>query len=294
MHILPRSAGAVAAHFVWPGRVAVDTVVVLMVDPDLALRRDDVIDRLRTAGCVFAEEEADILVQSAGDATTLEMMVASRLGGQPLEYVVGWAAFAGLRIAVEPGVFVPRRRTEFLVELVLAEVSEGSTVIDMCCGSGAIAAALAVQRPGARLYAVDIDVAAVDCARRNLDGLATVLRGDLDEPLPRSLIGRVDVIVANAPYVPTGAIGLLPHEARDHEPMATLDGGSDGVEIQRRIAAIASRWLRRDGGLFIETSAAQAALTMDACVANGLAARIVTSDVYDAAVVVGVRPHESP
>jgi release factor glutamine methyltransferase len=270
------------------------TVAVLMVDRDLALGRDDMIDRLRAAGCVFAEEEADILMRSASDASALEAMVASRLRGEPLEHVVGWAKFAGMRILVGPGVFVPRRRTEFLVSLTLAEVSTGSTVVDVCCGSGAIAAAIAGHRPGVELFAVDIDAVAVDCARRNLDGLATVLCGDLDEPLPDRLLGRVDVMVANAPYVPTDALEFLPREARDHEPLVTLDGGADGLAVQRRIAETAPRWLRNGGRLLIETSDVQAPLTVEACVANGFSARAVTSEADDATVVVGVWRHESP
>jgi release factor glutamine methyltransferase len=255
-----------------------------------------VVHRLRTAGCVFAEEEAEVLLRAAVDGRTLDHMVAERARGLPLEHVVGWAEFAGLRIAVGLGVFVPRRRTEFLTRMVVDAVSVGtvasrpSVVVDLCCGSGAIAAVVARQRAGTELFAVDVHPAAVECARRNLDGVATVLLGDLYDPLPRARRGAVDVVVANAPYVPTEEIAWLPREARDHEPTVTLDGGPDGVELHRRIAANASEWLRPGGLLFVETSAGQADRTVDAFVEHGLLAEVFTSPDEDATVVAGRLP----
>jgi release factor glutamine methyltransferase len=255
-----------------------------------------VVHRLRTAGCVFAEDEADVLLRAAPDARTLEHMVAERAHGLPLEHLVGWAEFAGLRIAVGLGVFVPRRRTEFLARLVVEAVPAGTTssrppvVVDLCCGSGAIAAVVAARRPGTELFAVDVHPAAVECATRNLDGVATVLLGDLYEPLPRARRGEVDVIVANAPYVPTNELAWLPREARDHEPTVTLDGGPDGVALHRRIAANAAEWLRPGGRLLVETSTGQAERTLDAFVQHGLAAEMRTSPEEDATVVVGCRP----
>ena len=249
--------------------------------------RHAVIERLRAAGCVFAEQEADILFAATRDPAHVEALVAERVLGRPLEQVVGWAEFAGMRIIVEPGVFVPRRRTELLVAQVLELAGASAIVVDLCCGSGAIAAVVAAHRPGADVYAVDIDPDAVRCARRNLGDAGQVLLGDLDTPLPASLRGRVDVIVANAPYVPTSEIRWLPPEARVHERAVTLDGGSDGLDVQRRVAAAAPGWLTSGGHLLIETSAHQCESTVAACTANGFTTQVVTSDDLGAIVVIG-------
>ncbi len=141
----------------------------------------------------------------------LAALVDRRVAGLPLEQVLGWAEFCGLRVVVEPGVFVPRHRTEFLVRQAVALARPGAAVVDLCCGSGAVGLAVAVALGRATLHAVDVDPAAVRCARRNLDAVGgEVHEGDLDDPLPAGLRGRVDVLVANAPYVPTDAVGLLP------------------------------------------------------------------------------------
>src|SRR3954469_3910348 len=103
----------------------------------------DVVRRLRAAGCVFAEDEARLLLREARTADELETLVGRRGGGEPLERGVGWAEFAGLRIAVGPGVFVPRRRTEVLVEEAAALAAPGAVVVDLCCGSGALGVAVA-------------------------------------------------------------------------------------------------------------------------------------------------------
>ena len=113
--------------------------------------------------------------------------------------------------------------------------------------------------------------------------------GDLDAPLPAELRGRVDVVVANAPYVPTEAIALMPPEARDHEARVALDGGADGLDVQRRVAAAAPRWLAGGGHLLIETSEAQAPATAAAMTAAGLSARVARDEDLDATVVVGTR-----
>ncbi|MEU8385699.1 putative protein N(5)-glutamine methyltransferase, partial [Streptosporangium sp. NPDC048865] len=172
-------------------------------------------------------------------------------------------------------------------------------VVDLCCGSGAVGAALvaALDRAEVRVevHSVDIDPAAVRCARRNIaaeDGL--VYEGDLYDPLPATLRGRVDILTANAPYVPTGAIGLLPPEARVHEPRVALDGGADGLRIQRRVTAAAALWLAPGGHLLIETSERQAPHTAEAFARNGLIPRVVHSEELDATVVVGTMPAPHP
>lgn len=244
------------------------------------MSESDLVERLRTAGCVFAEDEARLLSSEAADPAQLERMVERRIAGEPLEQILGWASFCGLRIAVEPGVFVPRRRTEFLVEQVAA--LRPKVLVDLCCGNGAIAAAVQKRTEGVEIHAVDIDPAAVRCARRNLSG--NVYDGDLFDPLPRRLVGYVDVLVANAPYVPTGEVELMPREARLHEARVALDGGADGIDVQRRVIAGTPGWLAPGGHLLIETSPDQASAGLDACAAAGFDARVVRND--DATVLV--------
>ncbi|GAA5119781.1 putative protein N(5)-glutamine methyltransferase [Pseudonocardia adelaidensis] len=250
----------------------------------------DLIARLRAAGCVFAEDEARLLVDAARSSAELAEMVERRVAGLPLEHLLGWAEFAGRRVAVDPGVFVPRRRTELLAREAARRARSGAVVVDLCCGSGAVGVAVAAAVPGIELHAADVDPAAVRCARRNVGAVGGwVHEGDLDAPLPPTLAGRVGVLVANAPYVPTDAVGLMPPEARLHEPRVALDGGADGLDIQRRVAAAAPRWLAPDGHLLIETSERQAPHTAAAMAAAGLAAQVVQDADLDATVVVGRR-----
>jgi len=257
--------------------------------------RSDVVARLRAAGCVFAEDEARLLISAALTPAELTAMVDRRAAGQPLEHVIGWAEFCGLRIAVDPGVFVPRRRTEFLVEqaAALVRLAAGTppVVVDLCCGSGAVGAAIAAALGRAELHAADIDPAAVACARRNLAAAGgRVYAGDLYQPLPATLRGRVDVLAANVPYVPTEEVGLLPPEARTHEPLLALDGGTDGLDILRRVAAAAPRWLAPGGHLLTETSERQAPRAAEAVAASGLTPRVAGSDERNATVIIGTMP----
>jgi len=138
------------------------------VGPLPTLPPADVVAALRTAGCVFAEEEAGLLVEAVRSPAELTSLVARRVAGEPLEHLLGWAEFCGLRIAVGPGVFVPRRRTELLVRLAAPLLRPGDVVVELCCGAAAVATALAATVPGLALHAVDIEPAAVACARRNL------------------------------------------------------------------------------------------------------------------------------
>jgi release factor glutamine methyltransferase len=246
-----------------------------------------VVARLRAAGCVFAEDEARLLIATARTADELSAMVERRAAGLPLEQVLGWAEFCGLRIAVDPGVFVPRRRTEFLVQCAAGLARPGSIVVDLCCGAGAIGAALAAAVDRAEVHAVDIDPAAVDCARRNVPG--HVYQGDLYQPLPARLRGQVRILAANVPYVPTGEIGFLPPEARAHEPLVALDGGPDGLDVLRRVAAGAPDWLAPGGQLLIETSERQVPVAVAAFASSGLAVQVATSADLNAAVVIGTR-----
>ena len=222
--------------------------------------------RLRAAGCVFAEDEAALLLAETDDPAELERMTRLRVEGLPLEHVLGWAEFRGRRYVVAPGVFVPRPRTEHLVELAVAR--GGSTVLDLCCGSGAIGAAVAAE-VGAQLWSTELDPAAVAVARHNV---GRVYEGNLFEPLPRGI--RFDLIVVVAPYVPTAEIALLPHEARDFEPLLALDGGSDGLDLVRRILAEAPEWLAPGGALLTEVSEEQAPVVAAIAESYGLAASV--------------------
>ena len=247
----------------------------------------DVVARLRAAGCVFAEDEARLLIEAAAAPSELDTLVERRAAGTPLEHVLRWADFCDLRIVLDEGVFVPRRRSELLAREAIALARPDAVVLDLCCGSGAVGAAIAAAVDG-EVHAADIDPAAVRCARRNLP-TAHLSVGDLFDPLPASLRRRVDVLVANAPYVPTDAIALLPTEARDHETRIALDGGADGLDVQRRVIAEAPRWLSPAGHLLVETSQGQAFGTMAAFERSGLRARVVRDEDLDATVVIGRR-----
>jgi release factor glutamine methyltransferase len=270
---------------------------------------DAIVRRLRAAGCVFAEDEARLIVDEAADDDQLQSFVARRVSGEPLEYVVGWAEFCGLRVAVAPGVFVPRTRTGLLVREAIRVAPHAPVVLDLCCGAGAIGAAVLARRPDATIHACDIDPAATDCARRTLDAVVDrraardgdkgapvddrpkaphVYTGDLYAPLPSALRGTVDVIVANAPYVPTDQIRLMPPEAREHEALAALDGGEDGLELQRRVAQEAREWLAPHGQLLIETGRRQASATAGILESAGFSVSIARDDEVDGTVAVGV------
>jgi release factor glutamine methyltransferase len=308
-------------------------------------RRSDIVARLRAAGCVFAEDEARLLISEARTPAELTAMVDRRAAGLPLEHVIGWAEFCGLRIAVDPGVFVPRRRTEFLVSQAVlldrppaparpgAAVAGGSggpppradmgraqarasgvqarasgdrtgateartgitgartVVVDLCCGSGAVGAALAAALGEIELHAADIDPAAAACARRNVAATGgRVYEGDLYDPLPAALRGRVDLLAANVPYVPADEVGLLPPEARTHEPRVALDGGADGLDVLRRVAADAVGWLAPGGHLLTEISDRQAPGAVKAVAGGGLIPRVASSEELNATVIIGTRP----
>jgi len=244
-----------------------------------------VVDRLRAAGCVFAEDEARLLTSAASSNEGLEALVARRVAGEPLEYVLGWVEFDGLKLAIEPGVFVPRRRTELLARSAASVVESGDVLVDLCCGCGAVAAAVAAAAAEVAVHAVDVDETAVACARRNVPG--DVYLGDLYVPLPAELFGRVAVVTGNAPYVPTEALSTMPIEARDYEPRIALDGGTDGLDVLRRIVVGAPAWLRPGGWLFVESSRAQARLLVSQMTAVGFEATVRTDQEIGGTVVVG-------
>lgn len=242
--------------------------------------------RLRAAGCVFAEDEAALLQEAAATPADLERLVGARVRGVPLEHLVGWVDFHGLRIGVGPGVFVPRQRTTLMVDEAIRLARPDCVLVDLCCGSGAVGAAVLAAVPDVELHASDIDPVAVRWARSNLPA-SRVHRGELFAGLPRDLRGRVDVLTCNAPYVPTDAVALMPPEARDHEPLRTLDGGTDGLAVIRRVVAEAGDWLAPGGALLFEVGESQAAAAGVLVELAGLTPSVVRRRELGAAVVIG-------
>jgi release factor glutamine methyltransferase len=266
--------------------------------PDLGRRRALrawATGELAAAGCVSARAEADWLLEEAPDDRALRAMVARRVAGEPLQYVIGWAPFGRLRLAVGPGVFVPRPETEGLADRAatrLRAAAPPAAAVDLCTGSGAIACFLAAEVPGARVLATELDPGALAWAWANAERHGVeLLAGDLDAPLPPELAGRVDVLCANVPYVPSGAIATMPRDVRDHEPRLALDGGPDGLDVLRRLAARAGHWLAPGGWLFCEIGEDQAEAAAALLTAAGLAEVAVHPDLVGRdRIVEGTRP----
>ena len=251
---------------------------------------DDVlVARLRAAGCVYAEDEAALLRAEAAGTDHLEAMVVRRCAGEPLETVIGWVELCGVRAVVEPGVFVPRRRSELLIRAAVERLAPGDALIDLCCGSGALGLAAATLVPGVEVHAADLDPRACEVATRNLARVrGTAYCGDLFAALPVALRHRCSGVIATVPYVPTDRLALLPSEARDHEPLMTLDGGPDGLVLARRVVAEAGQWVRAGGWLLIETTDEQAASLAPWAMMYADQTRVIVDDDLDATVVVAV------
>lgn len=246
--------------------------------------------RLHASGSSFAVEEARLLIAEAEDNKELAAMIERRSGGEPLQQILGWAMFAGKRVMIAPGVFVPRRRTELLFLLAAKYTERGDVVLDMCCGAGPISMALATVKRNVELHCSDIDPVAIECAEKNLEGTGAITYvGDMFEPLPVVLRGRINTLVANVPYVPAAAIEQMPPEARQYEARAALDGGEDGLDFQRRLIEEAPGWIKRDGCLIFETSESQAEASLELCRAAELKPELVTDEELEATAVVAWR-----
>ena len=229
-------------------------------------------------------------------------MVDRRVAGLPLEHVIGWAEFCGLRIAVDPGVFIPRRRTEFLVRQAVALARQPGQSASPLPGRGRSSLTCAAARaPSAPQWSrawgrpnctpLTSTRPRCACARRNIAASGgQVYEGDLYQPLPGTLRDRVRILVANVPYVPTGEIELLPPEARCYEARVALDGGPDGLDVLRRVTAAAPLWLAPGGHLLFETSERQAPLAAGIVARDGLIPRVASSGELNATVVIGTRP----
>lgn len=180
-------------------------------------------------------------------------LVSARARRVPLQHLIGSAAFGPLTLTVGPGVFIPRPETEALLEWAMAqELPPKPLIVDLCTGSGALALALAQHRPDARVIAVDDSPSALEYARRNAAGSGVeVLAADVTAPgLPAELDGRVDLLVANPPYIPAGA--ELEPEVADHDPAHALFGGADGMAVIGPIVGLAGRWLREGARCAVE------------------------------------------
>jgi release factor glutamine methyltransferase len=219
---------------------------------------DEAVLALRAAGCVHAEDEATLIWDTYADPSARAAAVADRASGYPLEQVVGWARFGPVRVALAPGVFVPRRRAEAIVAAARSSRPDAGVVVDLGCGAGALAASLAVLLPSAEVHGVDIDEAALESARRT--GGFHVHHGSWWSGLPSSLKGRVDLAVAYLPHVPTAQLDEIHPDFRSNEPTLSVDGGPDGLDHLRAVLAEVDEWLA-PGGVFVTLlSTAQAAI----------------------------------
>jgi release factor glutamine methyltransferase len=227
---------------------------------------------------------------STAEAKAFGRALCRRCTGVPLQHLTGEQAFRLLTLEVRPGVFVPRPETETVVDVALEMSGDRPVVADLCTGSGAIALAIAHERPGAVVFATDISAEAVALARANASRLGLSVRveqGDLFEPLPSELRGAVDLVVANPPYLPAGDGPSLPADVRA-DPASALFGG---VELYARLFADARQWLRPDGVVVVEIDAREGAAITGAARAVGFVQVRVVEDLTDRdRVVSGRRP----
>lgn len=238
------------------------------------------VDRLRAAGVASPEYDArELLAHVAGTtraglvalsevddetACAFEGLVARRAAREPLQHLLGTAAFRYVEVAVGPGVFVPRPETEVLAgwgvdrARELAASGRAPVVVDLCTGSGAVALSLATEVREAEVHAVELDEAAHRWAARNLEGSGVDLRqGDMAEAF-HDLDGTVDVVVCNPPYIPLEAYESVAAEARDHDPSLALWSGQDGLDAMRVLERVAARLLRTGGVVGAEHAEVQA------------------------------------
>lgn len=223
----------------------------MTVPGDDGVVSDPVIARLHAAGCVFAEQEAAFIRRHLANPDDIERAVVARCSGLPLEQAVGAAEFAGVTVTVADGVFVPRPRAEAIAEVAAAEHPDARVVVDLGCGSGALAAVLSMRLPAAEIHGVDIDPASVIVARTNAWRFRfSVHHGSWWDGLPSALRGRVDLAVGYLPHVPSERVNGIHGDFRAHEPRSTVDGGVDGLDQLRAVLAPMPEWLA-PGGRFV-------------------------------------------
>lgn len=206
---------------------------------------------------------------AAACAAAANALVERRAARVPLQLLLGRWTFRHVELEVVAGVFVPRPETEVLAGLAVAAAPAGGRVVEVCTGSGAVAAALADERPDLTVVATDVDPRAVAVARRNAPSV-DVRCGDLLDPVDPGWRGAVDVLVANPPYLAEHEIADLPPEVADHDPRAALVAGPTGAEISDRLLALARDWLAPGGTLLLEVDERRAAQCADRAAAAGL------------------------
>jgi len=244
---------------------------------------------------VLSTDRAGLYARTEGlsmsEARTFGRALCQRCVGIPLQHLTGEQAFRGITVRVRPGVFIPRPETEVLVDVALGCLGarQGSVVVEVGTGTGAVALAIADERPGSSVFATDLSPEAVELARENGARLGlsiTVLRGDLLEPLPLELRGDVDLVVSNPPYVTAVEYEDLPAEVRA-DPRLALVGGT---RIHERLAAEARGWLRPEGALAVEIGAAQGGEVAKVMERSYEDVRIVPDLTGRDRIVVGRRP----
>ena len=223
----------------------------------------------RSAVLVHGGEEAGTTKGPQDTVKRFESLIAERASHRPVQYITGMADFMGLRFIVNENVLIPRFDTEYLVEEMLKEAGDGSSVLDMCTGSGCILLSLMRYKNNIRGTGADISDAALDVARSNEELIFGAYKADEDNgnesvfsehnnaewiqsDMFENITGTYDYIICNPPYIRSGVIPDLMPEVRDHEPHAALDGDKDGLKFYRIIAEEARAFLNRNGKLFLE------------------------------------------
>lgn len=236
---------------------------------------------LAEAGVPNADREARWLMETVSDDDELAELARRRVAGEPLQYLTGIAGFRHIELAVGPGVLVPRPETEGVAARAMELLPQGGRVVDIGTGSGAIALAVADERPDAEVWAAEISDEALVWAERNRSALGLpvkLVRGDLFHGLPPELQASFDVVVSNPPYVAPEERESLPREVVEHEPAIALFADGSGIHVIERLAREAKQWLRPGGWLVIEISSTQSHLVGSLFDDNGYAAVAVHHD----------------
>lgn len=220
----------------------------------------------------------------------LDAMAARRLAGEPIQYVLGRWAFRTLDLAIDRRVLIPRPETETIVDIALGELGRSGrdrpVVVDLGTGSGAIALALAVECPMADVIATDVSAGAIAVARSNLAGLGRaasrvrLIEGSWFSALPGELVGKIDLIISNPPYIREGE--TLPSSVRDWEPREALIAGPNGLECVEHIFTEALKWLSRNGTVVVEMASGQTSSAIELSQRLGYARSRIEADLSGA------------